>query len=81
MKFEGNAPKIAFFATIIVQKRCKYQRFSICWLVAKEDAKVRICWYLHGFMQVIFQNTANTSVFEEGVKKHCKIQHFADVVL
>ena len=34
-----------------------------------------------GFMQVIFQNTVNTSVFEEVVQKHCKIQHFADVVL
>ena len=50
-------------------------------LLAKEDAKVRICWYLLGFMQVIFQNTVNTSVFEEVVQKHCKIQHFAYVVL
>ena len=32
-------------------------------------------------MQVILQNTANTSVFEEVVQKHCKIQHFAYVVL
>ena len=36
---------------------------------------------LQGFMQVIFQNTVNTSVFEEVVQKHCKIQHFAYVVL
>ena len=27
-------------------------------------------------MQEIFQNTVNTSVFEEVVQKHCKIQHF-----
>ena len=32
-------------------------------------------------MQVIFQNTANTSVFQEVVQKRCKIQHFAYVVL
>ena len=32
-------------------------------------------------MQVIFQNTVNTSVFEEVVQKHCKIQHFACVVV
>ena len=32
-------------------------------------------------MKVIFQNTVNTSVIEEVVQKHCKIQHVAYVVL
>ena len=81
MKFEEKRSKNSIFLLQSLFRNAVNISFSICWLVAKEDAKVRICWYLHGFMQVIFQNTANTSVFEEGVKKHCKIQHFADVVL
>ena len=82
MKFEEKRSKNRnFLLQSLFRNAVNISVFAFVKLVAKEDAKVRICWYLHGFMQVIFQNTVNTSVFEEVVQKHCKIQHFADVVL
>ena len=50
-------------------------------LLQRKMQKLEFVGILLGFMQVIFQNTVNTSVFEEVVQKHCKIQHFAYVVL
>ena len=45
------------------------------------NCNLRMRWYLRCFVHVFSQNTVNTSVFEEVVQKHCKIQHFGHVVL
>ena len=50
-------------------------------LLQRKMQKLEFVGILQGFMHVIFQNTVNTSVFEEVVQKHCKIQHFAYVAL
>ena len=50
-------------------------------LLQRKMQKLEFVCILQGFMHVIFQNTVNTSVFEEVVQKHCKIQHFAYVAL
>ena len=76
-----NAPKIAIFLLqSLFRNAVNISVFAFVSLLQRKMQKLEFCWYLHGFIQVIFQNTVNTSVFEEVVQKHCQIQHFADVV-